>query len=78
MKKSQPKRNNRKEELVEINKMREELGMRLIMSGDKQCLRCKKNFMAEDTKTEYYCPLCKEIKRVLETTCNFEINGVVY
>lgn len=57
--------------------MRLMLGMDPIVSKEKQCLRCKKTFMAEDAKNEYYCEPCKMYMKHEQKENCCEMNGVV-
>lgn len=43
-----------------INKLRKELGMRLIRRGNRKCLCCNKNFASPDIATQKMCNRCRE------------------
>ena len=47
-------------ELIEINKMRKDLGLKPIVRGNKICVRCGDTFYAMDKTNEYLCLTCKK------------------
>lgn len=44
----------------EINKLRQELGMSLIATGNRRCLRCDKSFFSTDLTRNKVCDYCNE------------------
>ncbi len=47
-------------ELIEINKMRKDLGLKPIVRGYKTCIKCGDKFYAMDKTNEYLCLTCKK------------------
>lgn len=43
-----------------LNKLRKELGMRLIKRGNRKCLCCNKNFASPDVAAQRMCNHCRE------------------
>ena len=48
--------------IVDVNKMRESMGMQLVTQVEKNCLRCERQFLALKNSFNFMCPRCRALR----------------
>jgi len=48
--------------IVDVNKMRESMGMQLVTQVEKNCLRCERQFLALKNSANFMCSSCRKYR----------------
>jgi hypothetical protein len=48
--------------IVDVNKMRKDMGMQLVTQVEKNCLRCDKKFLALKNSANFLCNRCRSLR----------------